>query len=180
MGAFRTALAASFLYKFFLSACTSLADASSGAADSKAEGGQFGWLGTEERSALAAVAEGVPRGVQFHADAKPNEIVGQAERHRAAHLQARCFPFVWKFPAELGNSSWHRAVQCSGCYTSQTSSCCPAHCAPDVHLAGLQTMCGAFVPAPVLVVRLPVPPAGVQRSLLRRCVPLKLWFCGRR
>jgi xanthine dehydrogenase/oxidase len=97
MGAFRTALATSFLYKFLINASLRLAEgASPGAASDGESGGgkgevaeQFAWVGPAERSAVAAAPHVSPKGVQFRAEAAPQAIVGQSTRHRAAHLQAR-------------------------------------------------------------------------------------------
>ena len=104
MGAYRTALAASFLYKTLIATCLSLAGAdaspgklngasngaSNGANNGHAESAppqQFAWIGDAERSAVVEAHPAELKGVQFFAEAKPNAIVGRPERHRAAHLQ---------------------------------------------------------------------------------------------
>ena len=110
MGAYRTALAASFLFKFLVKTSLLLAKGSEKATENGANGNnghalpeQFAWIGDDERSAVSEAEQVVPKGVQFHAEAKPNKIVGQSERHRAAHLQACCHSFSTAFVAGSGN-----------------------------------------------------------------------------
>ena len=89
MGAYRTALAASFLFKFLVHV----------ALEVRALGGEgdddtHAWVGAEESSCVDEYVRPVPQGVQFHAEGKPNAIVGQSTQHRAADLQVRIMTVI--------------------------------------------------------------------------------------
>jgi hypothetical protein len=96
MGAYRTTLTQSLLFKFLVACSLSLMTLShhasgAAAADGKAFLEQWDWIGAAEKSAVAQVASTPPKGVQFHADAREGALVGalvgQPVKHRAADLQ---------------------------------------------------------------------------------------------
>ena len=103
MGAYRSALVKAFLFKFLVQCSAQLAQ-QNGAASAER-------LGKVERSAIAEVPHRPARGVQFHAKAQPDAVVGQAVKHRAADLQVRA---AVRGITRLLHDSQARAVRC-GC-----------------------------------------------------------------
>jgi hypothetical protein len=81
MAAFRNSLARSFLFKAYVRTALHLAGVASGGAAAA-----LSWAKQEE-SAVAAAQRPPASGVQFHADAPPDAIVGEPRQHRAADLQ---------------------------------------------------------------------------------------------
>jgi CO dehydrogenase flavoprotein C-terminal domain len=86
MGAYRSALTRSLLFKFLVTCGIELL--AQGERDTAAPA-HLSWVDGEARSAMSECERAPMRGVQFHADATPSKIVGQPVKHRAADLQAR-------------------------------------------------------------------------------------------
>lgn len=92
MGAYRTTLTQSLLFKFLITCSLSLMTlslhvSSLAAPDGNAMLEQWEWIGAAEKSAVARGATTPPKGVQFHAEAQEGALVGQPLKHRAADLQ---------------------------------------------------------------------------------------------
>lgn len=84
MAAYRNSLVASFLFK----ACVATALQLRAALPQSSQRATLGWA-AEEESAVRDFERPPPRGVQFHAEAEPDAVVGQPVKHRAADLQVR-------------------------------------------------------------------------------------------
>lgn len=86
MSAYRNSLARSFLFKALVAAALHLRVTS----DSDAAKSTLDWA-LEEESAAQELHRPPAEGVQFHAAAEPEAIVGQPVQHRAADLQVRIY-----------------------------------------------------------------------------------------
>lgn len=129
MGAYRSALAKAFLFKFLVKSAAQLAQESEGPAPE--------WLGDAERSAIEEAPHQAARGVQFHAEAQPDAIVGQSVKHRAADLQvsAATTPFGYHASCALscrGLASFVCPTRCATLSTPKTQSTVAANLAACV------------------------------------------------
>lgn len=84
MAAYRNTLARSFLFKALVATALHLRnDSENGTSKDALE-----WA-VQEESAAVELHRPAPEGVQFHAAAEPDAVVGQALQHRAADLHVR-------------------------------------------------------------------------------------------
>lgn len=98
MAAFRNSLVMSFVFK----ACVATALQLRGASPQSPNSTALAWA-NEEASAVQDLQRPPARGVQFHAEAEPDAIVGQPVKHRAADLQVSIPP-----PTSMLFCAWMR------------------------------------------------------------------------
>eukprot|EP00892_Ulva_mutabilis_P007836 jgi/Ulvmu1/5424/UM022_0219.1 len=104
MAAFRNSLVMSFVYK----ACVAAALQLRSAAPQSPHCAGLEWV-TEEESAVREVQRPPARGVQFHAEAEADAVVGQPVKHRAADLQVTG-EAVYTEDAPLPEGTLHAAL----------------------------------------------------------------------